>query len=510
MHVIVPMAGHSRRFAEAGYDGPKALLPVAGRPMIARVLAMFGADDTFHVVVNEGQVDDDPGLPDRLRAMAADVRVAVVPMHEEGPVRSMLAVEDIPEHAPVLVSYCDFLLGWDYRRFREQWAPDEGAIVTFRGMQPASYGPTLFAHIQVDDELAMMALREKGCFTDDRTQEHASAGVYGFPRWDQARRLAVRLLDRFTPEPPLLECYASLLVDALREHGVVVRAFEAEQFACLGTPEDYHQLQGWHSALTADAELGPVTPGLTLLPLAGRGQRFADAGYTVPKALIPVRGAPMTVRATRSLPPTDNLRFALRADAPPALAETLTREFPGADLRTITGDTTGQAATCLAVLSPEDADAPLLIASCDYEAQFSADAWQAVLDDPTVDVAIWTVRPGDDLFAPWTSYAWCREEHGRVAQVVEKRPISSTPRHDPLVIGTFWFRHGSDFVQGAQAMIAGGTTVGGEHYVGTSINELIAAGKRVVTFPVDRWTCFGTPFELELLAWWERWLQRMR
>ena len=30
-----------------------------------------------------------------------------------------------------------------------------------------------------------------------------------------------------------------------------------------------------------------------VIPIAGRGSRFADAGYTLPKPLIPVYGVPM-------------------------------------------------------------------------------------------------------------------------------------------------------------------------------------------------------------------------
>ena len=30
-----------------------------------------------------------------------------------------------------------------------------------------------------------------------------------------------------------------------------------------------------------------------VLPMAGRGSRFANAGYTLPKPLIPVHGVPM-------------------------------------------------------------------------------------------------------------------------------------------------------------------------------------------------------------------------
>ena len=36
--------------------------------------------------------------------------------------------------------------------------------------------------------------------------------------------------------------------------------------------------------------------------MAGRGQRFVDAGYTVPKPMIPVLGRPMYAWAVESLP----------------------------------------------------------------------------------------------------------------------------------------------------------------------------------------------------------------
>jgi CTP:phosphocholine cytidylyltransferase-like protein len=34
-----------------------------------------------------------------------------------------------------------------------------------------------------------------------------------------------------------------------------------------------------------------------MVPMAGLGSRFADAGYAQPKPLIPVSGAPMVVQA---------------------------------------------------------------------------------------------------------------------------------------------------------------------------------------------------------------------
>jgi len=500
MDVIVPMAGHSRRYAAAGWAGPKALLPVDGAPMIQRVLEMFAPHDRFHVIVHDGQLAEDPTLRARLESLG-DVVVHSLPPHEDGPVRSVLAVTGLPDDAPVVVCYCDFLLRWDAEAFYAHWAGAPGAVVTFRGFQPASFGPAMFAHCRVDGD-RMLELREKECFTADRRSEHASAGVYAFDSWARLRSLSEQRLAR--PRGPL-ECYVSLLLQDLVEDGETVVVHEVPRFACLGTPQDYAQYLAWGDAWGDLAPAAPVGATTTaLIPLAGRGQRFADAGFTTPKPLIAARGVPMAVRAARSLPATRR-RFGLRAEDEAAVRPPLAEAFPDAEFVVLPGETSGQAATCLAMLEGVDPAAPLLIGSGDYEQPVDAERWAALVADESIDAAVWTVTPGAGLFAPWTAYAWCRQEDGRLTELVEKRTISDDPRQDPLVIGTFWFRRAADFARGARAMIAAGITVNGEHYVGTSINQLVAEGLSVAVFEVDRWTCFGTPFELALHDWWADW-----
>ena len=46
-----------------------------------------------------------------------------------------------------------------------------------------------------------------------------------------------------------------------------------------------------------------------VLPIAGRGSRFADAGYVLPKPLIPIHGYPMIQIVTENLRPKCEHRF---------------------------------------------------------------------------------------------------------------------------------------------------------------------------------------------------------
>jgi NDP-sugar pyrophosphorylase family protein len=53
---------------------------------------------------------------------------------------------------------------------------------------------------------------------------------------------------------------------------------------------------------------------VNLIPMAGEGQRFKNAGYTTAKPLLDIEGIPMFVRAAKSLPPADEYIFVCRKD----------------------------------------------------------------------------------------------------------------------------------------------------------------------------------------------------
>lgn len=508
MDVIVTMAGHSRRFGSAGLEGPKALLTVGDRPMIQHVLDAFAPDDRFHVVVNEEQVAADPALPGKLEALAAQLSVTVVPGHEQGPILSALAVQGLADSAEVFITYCDLAVAWDRDRFLRDARGHAGAVASFRGFSPASLGDTLYAYMRVQDG-RMQELREKACFTDDRASEHASVGIYWFDRWDRFCELGIHRLAA-GPPPELSEPYVSLLMNDLVAEGLSVAVHEVERFACLGTPGDCAQFQHWWRYFEGPAPSRPEpSAGANLLPMAGAGRRFAEVGYEGPKPLIEVRGEPMLLRAARALPPAERWVFELRAqDLERAdIDDALDRVAPNGRVVRVDRPTTGQAATCLLAEAELDLDAELLIASCDYESLFSAEAWNALRADPSVDGAIWTWRAGGAQLKDARAFAYCRGQGARVTEVVEKQTISTDPGADPLVVGTFWYRRARDFVRGARAMIDAGVTVQGEHYVGTSINQLIAEGQRWVVFEVDSWISFGDPFELQVLEWWQGWFE---
>lgn len=228
-----------------------------------------------------------------------------------------------------------------------------------------------------------------------------------------------------------------------------------------------------------------------VIPMAGRGTRFADAGITTPKPLILVRGKPMYAWATDSLP----LSLARRVIFV-CLREHVEALDLEADIRArygslnplvlaIDGVTRGQAETVLRAREWIDTAEPLLIYNADT---FEKNRLATVLPGLPADVAgLWSV-----FAAPGEKWSFARTDaSGRVIETAEKRRIS-----EHASTGLYWFRHGSDFVRLADSAIARDERAGGEYYVAPLYNALIGEGREVRVHVADEVWPLGTPEDL--------------
>ena len=232
-----------------------------------------------------------------------------------------------------------------------------------------------------------------------------------------------------------------------------------------------------------------------VIPMAGRGARFAAAGYAVPKPLVPVNGRPMIELVADNVRPAAEHRFifiALREHLREhGVAELLGEIAPGCEVIALDEVTQGAACTVLLARELIDTSDPLMIANSDQWVEGEIDAYLARLDDPAVRGLIMTMWADH----PKWSYARIGPD-GTVSEVVEKEVVSNE-----ATVGIYNFRCGSDYVRAAEAMIAGERRVNGEFYVAPVYNELIAEGARVVFHNVgavgDGMYGLGTPEDLE-------------
>jgi beta-phosphoglucomutase-like phosphatase (HAD superfamily)/dTDP-glucose pyrophosphorylase len=227
-----------------------------------------------------------------------------------------------------------------------------------------------------------------------------------------------------------------------------------------------------------------------IIPMAGEGSRFMDAGYTFPKPLIDVDGKPMIQAVVENLNIKANYIFLVRKehiDQYAGFKSTLNLIAPGCKIVVVDELTEGAACTLLLAEEHIDNDAPLLIANCDQLMGWDSSAFMWSVNDDNVDGSIITF---ENTHPKW-SYAET-DENGWVTRVAEKDPISNK-----ATTGVYYWQHGSDFVQCARMMIADDVRVNGEFYTCPVFNVAIAEGGRIKTFHVEEMNGLGTPADLK-------------
>jgi dTDP-glucose pyrophosphorylase len=224
-----------------------------------------------------------------------------------------------------------------------------------------------------------------------------------------------------------------------------------------------------------------------VIPMAGRGSRFATAAPTTPKPLVQVAGKPMVAWALRTLEGLDVDRLVFVVLAEHAAAFDLHRMLPGlagrpVEIVELPGVTEGQLCTVLAAREHIDRDEPVLIAASDTYV------------DADLPRALSAMRPDcrglisvADMSGEQWSFAKLGSDGG-VVEVAEKVRIS-----DHASTGLYWFASGRELCEIGDGMVARNERTRGEFYVIPVYQHLIRAGARVEVAPARRMWDMGTP-----------------
>ena len=227
-----------------------------------------------------------------------------------------------------------------------------------------------------------------------------------------------------------------------------------------------------------------------IIPMAGAGSRFSQAGYTFPKPLIDVKGKPMIQVVTEMLNIEANFIYVVQKEHREKynLDTFLNLITPGCKIVETNGLTEGAACTALLAKEHINTDAPLLFANSDQQIIWDSNEFFYKMNETDVDGGILCFKGTH----PKWSFAKV-DENNRVTEVAEKNPIS-----DNATVGMYYWKHGSDFVKYAEQMIDKDIRVNNEFYVCPVYNEAIEDNKHISCFMIEKDAMWGlgTPEEL--------------
>ena len=500
------MSGKSYRFTKVGYLKPKPLIEINNKPIISHVLDMFPGEKDVTFICNKEHIEK-TNMESILNKYCPTGRVVSIAPHKLGPVYAVSKIFDlIDDKKPTIVNYCDFSCYWNYEYFKK-WLlkvnPD-GCIPAYKGFHPHSLSGNNYAFIKEKNGW-MTKIQEKKPFTKDKLNEFASSGTYYFANG--------KLLKKFFKKTINLnlkvsnEFYCSVVYNLMVKESLRISIFELQHFMQWGTPEDLKEYLKWSNAFDALANYKTsqkIFKLTTLIPMAGKGNRFKEANYKLTKPLIPISGIPMVIQAVKSLPKANNYTFIALENlfAKSNLNKELFLNFKNVRIKLLNKITDGQCSTCLSIINEIPSEEPLTISACDHGVIFNDKKFYKIFNDKNVDIIVWVTRGHPESIRNPYMYGWAEESNNKLKKVSVKKPLFNIEK-DPLLIGTFTFKRTEIFKECAENLIQRDEKVNGEFYVDSCINDAISLGYNCKVFDVDHYFSWGTPNELRTFEYWQ-------
>ncbi|MBX2894287.1 MAG: glycosyltransferase family 2 protein [Cyclobacteriaceae bacterium] len=224
---------------------------------------------------------------------------------------------------------------------------------------------------------------------------------------------------------------------------------------------------------------------IVIVPMAGRGSRYATQGYETPKPLIEVAGKPMVLWALESLKGITVSKYIIVAlkehEEHFGIQKLITNHVSEkVEFVWLEQVTEGQLCTVLAAKELLDVNEDVLIASSDTLVHGNLGEDLANNNrDGIISVAN---LPGEQ----W-SFART-DKSGKVVEVAEKKRIS-----DHASTGLYYFRNASVLIEHGERMINNQEKTRGEYYVIPVYQKMIEAGYSIGISKATAMWDMGTP-----------------
>lgn len=227
-----------------------------------------------------------------------------------------------------------------------------------------------------------------------------------------------------------------------------------------------------------------------VIPMAGKGQRFIEAGYTLPKPLLNMGEEPIIKHIIKTMTPKQvpsQFIFIVRQDHCDQyqLDKKLLEIQPNAKIIKINEITQGAICTVLLAKEYFNDSNPVIIKDCDQIINWNPDHFLEFVERNKADGAIVNIHTDKP------NYSFSRvNSKGLIIETAEKSVISN---HGS--VGIYYFAKGTDLIKYAQRMIEKNLRVNNEFYTCPVYNQFIQDFKTILHYPIAEMFQLGTPEE---------------
>ena len=232
MKLIMPMAGNGQRFFDDGYDLPKPLIDINGKPMFKRVIDNLHLDNVNPWFIVRQDHIDDYEIDKRIREYYPDAHMIITPSLTEGAACTVRLATNLFGGEEMMVANCDQLMVWNHKEFYKK-------IQT--GLYPGGLIPVflpdhnepIHSYVKLDHYNNLLQVKEK-----EIIGPLATVGVYYFV--DEVDFIRAHNKQKDANDRVNNEFYLAPVYNYLEEN---VGVFEIEKMIGMGTPQELDTLK---------------------------------------------------------------------------------------------------------------------------------------------------------------------------------------------------------------------------------------------------------------------------
>jgi len=230
MNILIPMAGEGSRFLKEGFQFPKPLIDVNGKPMIQRVVENMNYDNAHYIfLVRKSHIEKYEGLVGTLEQIT-NKRTSIVNVEsltEGAACTALLAEELINSDEDLLIANSDQIIEYEPQNFQllKDMTNVDGIVFTFEAVHPK------WSFAKIDSKGFITEIAEKKPISNI-----ATCGIYWFRKGKDFVQYAKNMINknlRVNNEFYIAPVYNEMISEEKK-----LIPFYVHKMWGIGTPED--------------------------------------------------------------------------------------------------------------------------------------------------------------------------------------------------------------------------------------------------------------------------------
>jgi len=229
MKILIPMAGEGSRFAKEGYQFPKPLIDVSGKPMIQRVVENLDFDAEYIFLVRKQHLKKYEGLIGTLTQITnLKTKVVEVDSLTDGAACTVLLAKDyINNDDDLLIANSDQIIEYEQENFNslKNLTSVDAIVFTFNAIHPK------WSFVKTNSRGYITEVAEKNPISNI-----ATCGIYWYRKGSDYVRYAEKMIEKNIRVNN--EFYIAPVYNELIQDNKTLIPFYVHKMHGIGTPED--------------------------------------------------------------------------------------------------------------------------------------------------------------------------------------------------------------------------------------------------------------------------------